>query len=124
VLVLGLVFGLLSDGAMLFADQRWAAQLADSAARAGASQLDEAALRNAPAQPQLAPATAEDRARRYVLNREPAADVEPQASPDLIVVRVRLHASTAIAHLPGQDGVDVVAEASARPLAGLARPDE
>ena len=125
VLVLGLLFGLLADGAVLFADQRWAAQLADSAARAGASQLDEAALRNAPSQPpQLAPARAEDRARQYVLNREPAADVAPQASPDLIVVRVRLHASTSIAHAPGQDGVDVVAEGSARPLAGLAQPEE
>jgi hypothetical protein len=125
VLVLGLLFGLLADGAALFADQRWAAQLADSAARAGASQLDEAALRTAPSQPpQLAPAAAEDRARRYVLNREPAADMEPHASPDRIQVLVRLHASTTIAHLPGQDGVDVVAEGSARPLAGLAGPEE
>ena len=125
VLVLGLLFGLLGDGAVLFADQRWAAQLADSAARAGASQLDEAALRTAPSQPpQLAPGRAEDRARQYVLDREPTADVEPQASPDLIVVSVRLHASTSIAHVPGQDGVDVVAEGSARPLAGLDQPEQ
>ena len=124
-LVLGLVFGLLAGGAVLFADQRWAAQLADSAARAGASQLDQAALRDAPDQPpRLAPARAEDRARQYVVDREPAADVQPQASPDLIVVRFRLHASTSIAHVPGQDGVDVVAEGSARPLAGLAQPDQ
>ena len=123
-LVLGLLFGLLADGAVLFADQRWAAQLADSAARAGASQLDEAALRDAPDQPpRLAPARAADRARQYVVDREPAADVQPQAGTDLIVVRVRLHASTSIAHLPGQDGVDVVAEGSARPVAGLAEPD-
>ena len=53
VLVLGLLFGLLADGAVLFADQRWAAQLADSAARAGASQLDEGALRQC-AQPAAA----------------------------------------------------------------------
>jgi len=124
VLVLGLLFGLLADGAVLFADQRWAAQLADSAARAGASQLDLTALRDAPGQPpQLAPAQAEDRARQYVLDREPTADVAPQAATDLIVVRVRLHANTSIAHLPGQDGVDVVAEGSARPFAGLAQPD-
>jgi hypothetical protein len=124
VLVLGLLFGLLADGAVLFADQRWAAQLADSAARAGASQLDLTALRDAPGQPpQLAPANAEERARQYVRDREPAADVEPQAGTDLIVVRVRLHASTSIAHLPGQDGVDVVAVGSARPFAGLAQPD-
>ena len=124
VLVLGLLFGLLADGAVLFADQRWAAQLADSAARAGASQLDVTALRDAPAQPpRLAPVLAEDRARQYVLDREPTADVQPQAGTDLIVVRVRLHASTSIAHLPGQDGVDVVAEGSARPFAGLAQPN-
>jgi hypothetical protein len=123
-LVLGLVFGLLADGAVLFADQRWAAQLADSAARAGASQLDEAALRGAPTQPpRLAVALAEDRARQHVVGREPAAAVEAQASPDGIVVRVRLHASTTIAHLPGADGVDVVAEGSARPVAGLAQPN-
>ena len=124
VLVLGLLFGLLADGAVLFADQRWAAQLADSAARAGASQLDVTALRDAPAQPpRLAPVLAEDRARQYVLDREPTADVQPQAGTDLIVVRVRLHASTSIAHLPGQDGVDVLAEGSARPVAGLAQPN-
>ena len=124
-LVLGLLFGLLADGAVLFADQRWAAQLADSAARAGASQLDEAALRDTPGQPpRMVLARAEDRARQYVADREPAADVQPQAGPQLIVVRVRLHASTSIAHLPGQDGVDVVAEGSARPLAGLAQPDQ
>ena len=125
VFVLALLFGLLADGAVLFADQRWAAQLADSAARAGASQLNEAALRNASSQPpQLAPSRAEDRARQYVLDREPTADVQPQAAPDRIVVRVRLHAATSIAHLPGQDGVDVVGEGSARPLAGLAGPDQ
>ena len=124
VLVLGLLFGLLADGTVLFAEQRWAAQLADSAARAGASQLDLTSLRDAPAQPpRLAPVLAEDRARQYVLDREPTADVQPQAGTDLIVVRVRLHASTSIAHLPGQDGVDVVAEGSARPVAGLAQPD-
>ena len=124
VLVLGLLFGLLADGAVLFADQRWAAQLADSAARAGASQLDVKALRDAPGQPpRLAPVLAEDRARQYVLQQEPTADVQPQAGTDLIVVRVRLHASTSIAHLPGQDGVDVVAEGSARPFAGLAQPN-
>jgi hypothetical protein len=124
VLVLGLLFGLLADGAVLFADQRWAAQLADSAARAGANELDVTALRDAPGQlPRLAPAQAEHRARQYVLDREPAADVEPQAATNLIVVRVRLHANTSIAHLPGQDGVDVVAEGSARPFAGLAQPD-
>jgi hypothetical protein len=124
-LVLGLVFGLLADGAVLFAEQRWAAQLADSAARAGASQLDEAALRAAPSQPpRLSPSRAEDRARQYVLAREPAAEVQPNAGPDVIVVRVRLHAGTVIAHLPGQDGVDVVAQSSARPLAGLAQPDQ
>ena len=105
VLVLGLLFGLLADGAVLFADQRWAAQLADSAARAGASQLDLTALRDAPAQPpRLAPVLAEDRARQYVLDREPTADVQPQADPDLIVVRVRLHVGTVIAYLPGQEG--------------------
>jgi hypothetical protein len=123
-LVLGLVFGLLADGAVLFADQRWAGQLADSAARAGASQLDETALRDAPAQPpRLAVGRAEERARQYVVGREPAAEVEPQANPAGLVVRVRLHASTSIAHLPGQDGVDVVAEGFARPVAGLAQPD-
>jgi hypothetical protein len=104
-LVLGMVFGLLADGAVLFADQRWAVQLADSAARAGASQLDLRALRDAPSQRAvLDPALAEGRARQYVLDREPTADVQPQADPDLIVVRVRLHVGTVIAHLPGQEG--------------------
>jgi hypothetical protein len=125
VLVLGLLFGLLADGAVLYADQRWAAQLADSAARAGASQLDQSALRNAPDHPpRLLPAQAEDRAREYVVDREPAAQVQLRADPDLIVVDVRLHANTSIAHLPGQDGVDVFAEGLARPIAGLAQPNQ
>jgi hypothetical protein len=123
-LIFGLLFGLLSDGAVLFADHRRAEQLADSGARAGASQLDAVALRNAPTQPpRLDPSAAQLKARQYVADHDPEATVETKATSDAIVVRVHLQAATIIAHLPGQAGVDVVAESSAQPLAGLARPE-
>src|SRR5262249_5923252 len=90
-LVFGLLFGLLSDGAVLFADHRRAEQRADSGARAGASQLDAVALRNAPTQPpRLDPAGAQLKARQYVTDHEPEATVETEATPVAIVVRVHL----------------------------------
>jgi hypothetical protein len=124
-LVLGLLFGLASDGAVLFATQRRAQLVADSAARTAASQLDLALLRNDPGGlPRLDPMVARAAAIQYVADQEPTASAEVMATQDAVLVRVHLHAQTTLAHLPNQSGVDVVGEGTAQPLVGLAGPGQ
>ncbi len=123
-MTLGLMFGLAADGTVLFAEHRRAEQMADSAARAAASVLDLAALRDAPDEPPgLDPAAAEALAVEYVGRHAPDAAVEPAATRETVRVRVHLRVATTIAHLPGESSVDVVGEGYAHPLAGLARPN-
>jgi hypothetical protein len=122
--VLGLMFGLIADGAVLFGTHRRAEQLADSAARAAASALDQTTLRGGSVRaPRLDPVAARAVAVRYVLDQDTTAGVEATATPDTITVDVHLHAATTIAHPPGRSTVDVVAEGYAHPVAGLATPD-
>ena len=72
--VLGLS-GLAIDGGQLFVARRDTQALADAAARAGAAQLDETALRSDPGQPpSIDPAMATEAATAYV------AEVRPQAT--------------------------------------------
>src|SRR5712692_4552412 len=73
LLVIGSL-GLIEDGMLLFAAHRRAELLAESAARAGASQLDQALARQYPtAPPRIDVALAEATARAYVLRQQPDA---------------------------------------------------
>jgi hypothetical protein len=121
ILLVILTLGLIGDGMLLFAAHRRATLLAESAARAGASQLDPQLARNDPtAAPQLDVFAAERIARAYVVRQQPDAIVDTRANPDTIVVTVRLQVPPTILHPPGQPIVAVVADCTAHPFVGLA----
>jgi Putative Flp pilus-assembly TadE/G-like len=120
VLLLILSLGLIEDGTLLFAAHRRASLLAESAARAGASQLDVKLARTDPtAPPRLDASAAEEIARAYVLQQEPEAVVDATADGETIVVEVRLRVLPTVLHPPGQPAVAVVADGTAHPFVGL-----
>jgi len=121
VLVVILCLALIEDGMLLFAAHRRAELLAESAARAGASQLDQVAARGDPtAPPQLDVAAAEQTARVYVLQQQPDATVDASAYRETIVVTVALPVPPTILHPPGQPTIDVSADGTAHPFVGQA----
>jgi hypothetical protein len=121
--ILVLAFGVVTDGAVLFATHRRALGLADAAARAGAGQVDVARLRLDPASPvRLDPAAARVTALDFIARQGPEASSEVAATPELIVVRVHVPASMAILHPFGRAVLDVVAEANAAPFTGVEVP--
>jgi len=121
VLLTILCVGLIEDGMLLFAAHRRAELLAESAARAGASQLDQVAARTDPsAPPRIDVAAAEQIARTYVLEQQPDAAVDASADAETIVVTVALPVPPTILHPPGQPTVDVRADGTAHPFVGQA----
>ena len=123
VLLLILSLGLIEDGMLLFAAHRRAELLAESAARAGASQLDQSRARHEPgAPPSIDMPLAVTTARAYVLRQQPDAVVDTRADPQTIVVTVHLHVPPTILHPPGQPTVDVSADGTAHPYVGQVTP--
>jgi hypothetical protein len=121
VMVLVLMVGVLADGGLLFATYRRAALLADRAASAGAGALDPAAMRANPSGPaRLDPARATAVAAAYVTRHQPDAIPDVQATPDRIVVRVKLSVPVILVHALGQDVRQVAAVSDAHPESGLA----
>ena len=121
VLLLILCLALIEDGMLLFAAHRRAELLAESAARAGATQLDQVAARRDPTTPpRIDIALAEQTARMYVLQQQPNATVDASADPETIVVTVALSVPPTILHPPGQPTIDVSADGTAHPFVGQA----
>ena len=121
ILVVILCLALIEDGMLLFAAHRRAELLAESAARAGASQLDQVAARGNPsAPPRIDTAAAEQTARTYVLEQQPDAAVDANANPETIVVTVALPVPPTILHPPGQPTVLISADGTAHPFVGQA----
>jgi len=121
ILLVILTLGLIEDGMLLFAAHRRAELLAESAARAGASQLDQRLAQDDPTTtPQLDIAAAETTARTYVLRQQPDATVDTRADSETILVTVHLQVPPTILHPPGQPTIDVVADGTAHPFIGLA----
>jgi hypothetical protein len=121
VLLVVLSLGLIEDGMLLFAAHRRAELLAESAARAGASQIDQVAGRADPgAPPRIDVAAAEQIARGYVLQQQSDAAVDARAEPETIVVTVRLAVPPTILHPPGQQTITVSADGTAHPFVGQA----
>jgi hypothetical protein len=120
LLVIGSL-AVIEDGMLLFAAHRRAELLAESAARAGASQIDQGLARQYPtAPPRIDVALAEATARAYVLHQQPDATIDASADPETIVVTVRLAVPPTILHPPGQPTVEVMADGTAHPFIGQA----
>jgi hypothetical protein len=121
VLAVILCLALIEDGMLLFAAHRRAELLAESAARAGASQLDLVAARGDPTgPPQIDVVAAEQTARMYVLQQQPEATVDASADTETIVVTVALPVPPTILHPPGQPTVVISADGTAHPFVGQA----
>jgi len=120
LLVIG-TLALIEDGMLLFAAHRRAELLAESAARAGASQIDQTAAREDPTSPpRIDVAAAEQTARMYVVQQQSDAAVDAVADPATILVTVRLRVPPTILHPPGQPSVEISADGTAHPFVGQA----
>lgn len=116
------IAGLTIDGGQVLVVRREAQALADASARAGAAEIDEAALRSNPADPPvLDPAAAAVAATSFL------AEVQPRASIDIAEVdadhiRVRVTSppiSLTLLRLVGLSSVRVDASARAVPRTGI-----
>jgi uncharacterized membrane protein len=124
VIMLGLlaITALVIDGGVLFAGRRSLQALADGAARAGAMQLDLAALRGKD-RVVLDPGDAEHAARRYL--QAAGFEGEVTVNTDTLGVTVDLAESraTVLMGLVGVRTMRTEARAVARPRAGIERPE-
>ena len=115
-------FGLVADGAVLFAAHRRALALADAAALAGAGQIDVVQLRSdSAARVRLDAGAARATALAFIADHAPEASAEVSADPQRVLVQIHLAAPTAILHPFGKPA-EVVAEAEAAPFSGVQVP--
>jgi Flp pilus assembly protein TadG len=125
IMLLGLlaVLGLVADGGLVFARHRELQATADAAARAGASQLDEAVYRASNGHiAQLNPARARQAARGYL--QATRFDGQAQVSADPGSVTVTLHQAMRppiFGALSGGD-IQLAVHALARPRTGITQP--
>lgn len=111
--------GLVADASRAFIGRATLQRLADAAARAGALEVDEAALRAAPdACPRLNVARAEEAAARY-LAAQSHVDGRVEATTDAVAVEARRQQPTTLLALFGAGPVELRARAVARPRAGI-----
>jgi Flp pilus assembly protein TadG len=119
VLLMGLVavVGLVTDGGIVFSQRRDLQNAADSAALAGAMQIDEQAYR-AGGNVVLDERAAREAAVQYL---EDGGDLEysVQVSTAGVEVTASRKASTSFLRLVGIDGVDISASSSAAPRYGI-----
>jgi Flp pilus assembly protein TadG len=119
--LLGLT-GLVADGGEVLVARREVQGLAESAAHAGAAQLDTvAALANPDAPAPLDPRAAELAAARYIAVQEPGLGATVRADTQEVVVRVTSRPiPMTFLRLAGIMQVQVAADATAEPRTGVA----
>lgn len=111
------VVGLVSDGGLVFAQRRDLQNVADAAAAAGATQIDEAVYRST-GEVVLDEQLARDAAALY-LDAEGALDYVVSVLSDRVEVSVSRQATTGFLRVVGIDGIEVTASASAEPRYGV-----
>jgi Flp pilus assembly protein TadG len=121
ILMVGMVavVGLVTDGGMVFTQRRDLQNVADAAALAGATQIDEDAYRaSTGASVVLDETAAYDAAARY-LDDEGDLDYSVIVAPDRVDVSVSRQATTGFLRVLGIDGVEIDASATAEPRHGI-----
>lgn len=121
ILMVGLVavVGLVTDGGMVFTQRRDLQNVADAAAAAGASQVDEDAYRASAGETVvLDESAAYDAAARY-LDKEGDLDYSVTVAPNRVDVSVSRQATTGFLRVLGFDGVDIDASSTAEPRYGI-----
>ena len=111
------VVGLVSDGGLVFAQRRDLQNVADTAAAAGAMQIDEATYRST-GEVVLDERLAREAAALY-LDGEGDLDYVVSVLSDRVEVSVSRQATTGFLQVIGIDGVEVTASAFAEPRYGV-----
>lgn len=121
ILMVGLVavVGLVTDGGMVFSQRRDLQNVADAAAAAGASQIDDDAYRASAGETVVLDENAAyDAAARY-LDSEVDLDYSVIVTANSVDVAVARQATTGFLRVLGIDGVDIDATATAEPRYGI-----
>lgn len=121
ILMIGLVavVGLVTDGGMVFTQRRDLQNVADAAAAAGASQIDEDAYRRSAGETViLDESAAYDAATRY-LDDEGDLEYAVMVAPTRVDVSVSREATTGFLRVLGIDGVEIDATSTAEPRYGI-----
>jgi Flp pilus assembly protein TadG len=114
------VIGLAIDGAIVFGQRRELQNVADSAARAGAMQVDERAYRESSgANLVLDLGAARQVAAEYLASQAPDLGATIGAEPTRVVVRVHREISTSFLTLVGIDTVGITASSIAEVRHGI-----
>lgn len=116
------VVGLAVDGGVVFNARRELQNVADSAARAGAMQIDQRAYRESAGQRiVLDPESARATAAAYLANQRGGLSADVAADPERVVVRVSRDVPTAFLRLVRIDSVRIGAVAPAELRYGIER---
>lgn len=116
------VVGLTIDGGIVFGARRELQNVADSAARAGAMQVDQRAYReSAGRQVVLDAGAAQDVALTYVAGQRGGLAVAVSVEPQAVNVRVERDVPTSFLRLVGIQSAHVAATAAAEPRSGIDR---
>ena len=114
------VIGLAVDGGLVFSARRELQNVADSAARAGAMQVDQQAYRDSSGRTVVLDAVAARQiAAEYVASQETGLTATISVEPQRVVVQVSREAPTSFLRLVGIDTVRITATAPAEMRYGV-----
>lgn len=121
ILMVGLVavVGLVTDGGMVFTQRRDLQNVADAAAAAGASQIDEDTYRGSAGETVVLDENAAYGAATRYLDDEGGLDYSVTVGPSRVDVSVSRQATTGFLRVLGIDGVEIDATATAQPRHGI-----
>lgn len=118
------VIGLAIDGAIVFGQRRELQNVADSAARAGAMQVDEDTYRESSGTNLVLDlGAARQVAAEYLASQAPDLGATIGAEPRRVVVQVRREISTSFLRLVGIDTVEITAGSIAEVRHGIGRDE-
>ena len=119
------VIGLAVDGGLVFSARRELQNVADSAARAGAMQVDQQAYRDSSGRTVVLDAVAARQiAAEYVASQETGLTATISVEPQRVVVQVGREVPTSFLRLAGIDRVRITATAQAEVRYGVDRANQ
>jgi uncharacterized membrane protein len=114
--------GLVADGGLVFAARRELQNVADSAARAGAQQVDVRAYRESRGRSVVLDEPAARRvAAEYGASQQPGLDVRVEVAPQRVRVQISHDTPTSFTRIVGIERVRVTASATAEVQHGIER---
>ncbi len=114
------MIGLTIDGGRVFDARRQLQNLADAAARAGATQIDQQAYRASNGSSVVLDTTQARRAAADYISRQSLVQGTVSAGPGTVAVQLSLDTPTSFLRIVGIDTVHIAAGATAAPRYGIA----